>query len=107
MTADLVGGELDRVHERIAGRFRSYQPRARLRDYVSGLAAGLERKNGRTLALRDNPGTPRPFRLAGENWPGGRPETFVSTPGRLAKSPSVRSIDRHEPPDWAVLPEQA
>ena len=58
MTTDLVGGALDRVHERIAGRFDPYQPRARLRDYVSGLVAGLERKTGRTLALRDSPGTP-------------------------------------------------
>lgn len=63
MLADLVGGELGRVHERVAVRFRSYHPRARQRDYrqrdyVSRLAAGLERKNGRTLAPRDNPGTP-------------------------------------------------
>ena len=47
---DLVTAELDRVHERIAGRFARAEPRARVREYVSGLVAGLERKNGWTLA---------------------------------------------------------
>src|SRR5580693_600943 len=47
---DLVAVELDRVHERIAGRFGRAEPRARVREYVSGLVAGLERKNGWTLA---------------------------------------------------------
>ncbi len=42
--------ELDRVHDRIAGRFTRSEPRSRARDYVSGLVAGLERKNGWTLA---------------------------------------------------------
>src|SRR5690349_24230276 len=50
MVVDLVAGELDRVHERIAGRFARAEPRARVREYVSGLVAGLERKNGWTLA---------------------------------------------------------
>ncbi len=39
---DLAAGELDRVHERIAGRFGRAEPRARVREYVSGLVAGLE-----------------------------------------------------------------
>jgi SRSO17 transposase len=47
---DLVAAELDRVHERIAGRFGRAEPRARVREYVSGLVAGLERKNGWTVA---------------------------------------------------------
>ena len=47
---DLVADELDRLHERIAGRFARAEPRARGRRYVSGLVAGLERKNGWTLA---------------------------------------------------------
>ena len=50
MVVELVAGELDRVHERIAGRFGRTEPRARVREYVSGLVAGLERKNGWTLA---------------------------------------------------------
>lgn len=49
---DLVTAELDRLHERIAGRFARAEPRARVREYVSGLVAGLERKNGWTLAER-------------------------------------------------------
>ena len=49
---DVVAGELDRVHERIAGRFARAEPRARVRKYVSELVAGLERKNGWTLAER-------------------------------------------------------
>jgi SRSO17 transposase len=52
MMADLVAVELDQVHERIAGRFARSEPRARVREYVSGLVAGLERKNGWTLAER-------------------------------------------------------
>jgi SRSO17 transposase len=50
MVVDLVTAELDQVHERIAGRFWRSEPRARAREYVSGLVAGLERKNGWTLA---------------------------------------------------------
>ena len=46
----MVVDQLDRVHERIAGRFARSEPRARAREYVSGLVAGLERKNGWTLA---------------------------------------------------------
>jgi SRSO17 transposase len=52
VVADLVAGELDRVHARIAGRFARSEPRARAREYLSGLVAGLERKNGWTLAER-------------------------------------------------------
>ena len=47
---DLVTAELDRVHERIAGRFARAEPRSRVREYVSGLVAGLERNSGWTLA---------------------------------------------------------
>jgi SRSO17 transposase len=52
MVVDLAVAELDRVHERVAGRFWRSEPRARVREYVSGLVAGLERKNGWTLAER-------------------------------------------------------
>ncbi len=40
------------MHARIAGRFARAEPRARVREYLSGLVAGLERKNGWTLAER-------------------------------------------------------
>ena len=52
MMVDLVAAELDQVHKRIAGRFARSEPRARVREYLSGLVAGLERKNGWTLAER-------------------------------------------------------
>ena len=52
MVVEVVADELDRVHGRIAGRFARAEPRARVREYVCGLVAGLERKNGWTLAER-------------------------------------------------------
>jgi SRSO17 transposase len=50
MMMDLVAAGLDELHERIAGRFGRAEPRGRVREYVSGLVTGLERKNGWTLA---------------------------------------------------------
>jgi SRSO17 transposase len=58
VVADLVAGELGRVHARIAGRFARSEPRARAREYLSGLVAGLERKNGWTLAERAGEASP-------------------------------------------------
>jgi hypothetical protein len=58
MVVDVAAAELERVHERIAGRFGRPEPRARVREYVSGLVAGLERKNGWTLAERAGEGSP-------------------------------------------------
>jgi hypothetical protein len=52
MVMELVAAELDGMHERVAGRFGRAEPRARVREYVSGLVAGLERKNGWLLAER-------------------------------------------------------
>lgn len=50
MVTDVVVGEFDRLHGRIASRFGRSEPRARVREYVAGLVSGLERKNGWTLA---------------------------------------------------------
>src|SRR6201989_132892 len=50
MMMDVVAAGLDELHGRITGRFGRAEPRARVREYVSGLVAGLERKNGWTLA---------------------------------------------------------
>jgi SRSO17 transposase len=52
VVVDVAVAELDALHERVGGRFARSEPRARVREYVSGLAAGLERKNGWTLAER-------------------------------------------------------
>jgi SRSO17 transposase len=49
---DRLVGELDSLMARIGDRFCRSEPRARAREYVSGLVAGLERKNGWTLAER-------------------------------------------------------
>jgi hypothetical protein len=46
MVVGIAAAELNRVHERIAGRFARAEPRARAREYLAGLVAGLERKNG-------------------------------------------------------------
>lgn len=48
----MVAAELEALHERISGRFTRSEPRSRVREYVAGLVAGLERKNGWTLAER-------------------------------------------------------
>ena len=58
MVVDVAAAELDRLHERIAGRFWRSEPRVRVREYVSGLVAGLERKNGWTLAERAGEASP-------------------------------------------------
>jgi SRSO17 transposase len=44
--------ELDSLMDRVGGRFTRSEPRGRAREYVSGLASGLERKNGWTQAER-------------------------------------------------------
>lgn len=52
VVVDLVAAELESLHERIYGRFIRSEPRSRVREYVAGVVAGLERKNGWTLAER-------------------------------------------------------
>src|SRR5215213_9913647 len=49
---------LDEVVERIAPRFRRVEPRRRVRSYLEGLLAPVERKNGWQLA--ENAGDPTP-----------------------------------------------
>jgi SRSO17 transposase len=58
VVVDVVVAELDRLHARVAGRFARAEPRSRVREYVSGLVAGLERKNGWTLAERTGERSP-------------------------------------------------
>jgi SRSO17 transposase len=58
VVVDVVVAELDRLHARVAGRFGRAEPRARVRAYVSGLVASLERKNGWTLAERAGESSP-------------------------------------------------
>ena len=58
MVIDLALAELDALHERVGARFARSEPRARVRQYVTGLVGGLERKNGWTLA--EQAGEPAP-----------------------------------------------
>ena len=50
LVVDLAVGQPGRLHERVSCRFSRAEPRARVRRYVSGLVAALERKNGWMLA---------------------------------------------------------
>ncbi len=50
MVVELAADELDALLGRVAVRFSRAEPRGRVRSYVAGLTAGLERKNGWTLA---------------------------------------------------------
>ncbi|MBL1119296.1 transposase [Streptomyces sp. 110] len=50
MVLDVVASELEALVGRVAGRFGRAEPRRRVREYVSGLVAGLPRSNGWTLA---------------------------------------------------------
>lgn len=52
MVAGIAPAELDAVHERITCRLARAEPRARVREYLAGPVAGLERKNRWTLADR-------------------------------------------------------
>lgn len=47
---DVVASELEALVGRVTGRFGRAEPRRRVREYVSGLVAGLPRSNGWTLA---------------------------------------------------------
>ena len=49
---------IERIHERIAGRFRRPEPRRRAMDYLKGLLSPVERKNGWQLAEQAGDSTP-------------------------------------------------
>jgi len=97
MVVDLVAAELDRVQERIAGRFGRAEPRARVREYVSGLAAVLERKNGWTLAERAGEVSPdgmqRLLRRAGWDIDGVRDDVRDYVAAQLGDRDGVLIVD--------------
>ena len=68
---------MDAVVELIAGRFRRVEPRRRVGAYLRGLLAGLERKNGWTLAEHAGRGVP------------GR-DAAAATHGRVGRRRSTR-----------------
>jgi SRSO17 transposase len=94
---DVVAAELDELHGRIAGRFGRAEPRARVREYVTGLVAGLERKNGWTLAERAGEVSPdgmqRLLRWAGWDVDGVRDDVRAYVVERLAAADGVLMVD--------------
>lgn len=50
--------ELEQLHARIAHRFRRAEPRRRALDYLKGLTASVERKNGWQMAEAIGDSTP-------------------------------------------------
>ena len=94
---DLVAAELDQLHERIAGRFARAEPRVRVREYVSGLVTGLERKNGWTLAEWAGEASPdgmqRLLRRADWDVDGVRDDVCAYVAGRLGEPDGVLIAD--------------
>src|SRR4030081_3158495 len=94
---DVVVAELDRVHARVAGRFAGAEPRVRAREYVSGLVAGLERKNGWTLAEQagevSRDGMQRLLRRADWDVDGARDDVRDYVIGHLGDRDGVLIVD--------------
>ncbi|MGH7749124.1 MAG: IS701 family transposase, partial [Candidatus Dormibacteria bacterium] len=97
MVVDVAVVELDRLHARVGGRFARSEPRARAREYVTGLVAGLERKNGWTLAERAGEGSPdgmqRLLRWADWDIDGVRDDVRGYVVERLGDSDGVLILD--------------
>ena len=85
------------MHARIAGRFARSEPRARAREYLSGLVAGLERKNGWTLAERAGEVSPdgmqRLLRWADWDVDGVRDDLRAYVAGQLGEPDGVLIAD--------------
>ena len=102
---DLAGwvAGLDAVLELIASRFPRVEPRRRVGSYLRGLLAGLERKNGWTLAEHAGAGSPdgmqRLLRTAGwdvvnvGNFRGNVPSTTVYYPEGLEEAAALLAAD--------------
>lgn len=82
------------VHEQIAGRFGRAEPRARVRvrEYVCGLVAGLERKNGWTLAEHAGEACSRPESGMARVWGDGE-EPLELLAGDQAPSADLEVVD--------------
>jgi len=97
VVVDLVVDELEVLHGRVAGRFGRAEPRARVREYVSGLVAGLERKNGWTLAEHAGEVAPdgmqRLLRRADWDIDGVRDDVRDHVVARLGESGGVLVVD--------------
>jgi SRSO17 transposase len=96
---DLAGwvAALDAVVELISGRFARVEPRRRVGAYLRGLLAGLERKNGWTLAEHAGAASPdgmqRLLRTAGWDVDGVRDDLRGYVIGRLGDRCGVWVVD--------------
>jgi SRSO17 transposase len=96
---DLAGwvASLDAVVELIAGQFGRVEPRARVGAYLRGLLAGLERKNGWTLAEHAGAVSPegmqRLLRTAGWDVDGVRDDLRGYVVDQLGDSSGVWIVD--------------
>ncbi len=88
---------LDAVVDLVAGRFGRVEPRRRVSAYLRGLLAGLERKNGWTLAehagARSPDGMQRLLRTAGWDVDGVRDDLRGYVLERLGDSGGVWVVD--------------
>ncbi len=89
--------ELDGLCERVGGRFGRAEPRRRVGEYVSGLVAGLDRKNGWTLAERAGERSPdgmqRLLRRADWDVDGVRDDVRAFVVDRLGDPDGVLIVD--------------
>src|SRR5215468_1894601 len=89
--------ELDRLHARLSGRFARAEPRRRVRSYVTGLVAGLDRKNGWTLAEHAGEVSPdgmqRLLRRADWDVDGVRDDVRAYVAGQLGEPDGVLSAE--------------
>lgn len=97
MVVKAWAAELDGLCGRIGGRFGRAEPRRRVAEYVSGLVAGLERKNGWTLAERAGDRSPdgmqRLLRRADWDVDGVRDEVRDYVVDRLGDPGAVLIVD--------------
>ncbi len=88
---------MDAVVDLVAGRFGRVEPRRRVSAYLRGLLAGLERKNGWTLAehagARSPDGMQRLLRTAGWDVDGVRDDLRGYVLERLGDSGGVWVVD--------------
>ncbi|KPM57539.1 hypothetical protein ACG83_00005 [Frankia sp. R43] len=97
MVVEAWAAELDGLCARAGGRFGRAEPRRRVREYVSGLVAGLDRKNGWTLAERAGERSPdgmqRLLRRADWDVDGVRDDVRAFVVDRLGDPAAVLIVD--------------
>ncbi|WP_049795684.1 IS701 family transposase [Frankia sp. EAN1pec] len=97
MVVEAWAAELEGLCSLVGGRFGRAEPRRRVAEYVSGLVAGLDRKNGWTLAERAGEVSPdgmqRLLRRADWDVDGVRDDIRDHVVGRLGDPDAVLIVD--------------